>query len=155
MNNAGSAIPSTGVGNFLSYALPSLDSALYTSFCRSAIAFCDLAISALVSAATTGVDGGDWSEAMVDRMVSSEERSESSDSETAAVDELPDDDAAFAFEDFFADEDAENEEELEPLAYSVGTFAATRSTSLLMASMLGAEVVTSNKQESSGASQLV
>lgn len=99
------------------------------------MAFCDLAMSAFVSAATTGADGAASLDATLERIVSRDERSESRDSATVAVDEEPDVDAALALVDLLAGVDDDAAAEL--CAYSVGTFAATRSTSLLTASIVG------------------
>lgn len=144
VNREGSASDPTAVGNFLSYAFPSLLRALYTSLCLSDIVFCDCDTSDLTSAATTGGEGAEVAgPAREDRIDSRFESSPSSELSTVA--ELNDTEETFALSAVVAgrlDGDGDEDEEAEAweadagLAYNEGTLPATRSTSFSIASIL-------------------
>lgn len=144
VNKEGSASDPTAVGNFLSYAFPSLLRALYTSLCLSAIVFCDCDTSDLISAATTGGEGVEAAGPAREDRIDSRLKSSPS-SEVSAVAELDEVEDTFALAAVVAgrlDGDGDEDEEADTceadagLAYNEGTLAATRSTSFSIASIL-------------------
>lgn len=136
VKSSGDASSSMGVGNFLSYAFPSRARALYTSFCRSAIARWETVTAAFVSATTTGAEGAEpVGLAREERTDSRDARSPSRDSATVNVDEGVLAEGVLPLEERCLDDEGREVEE-EAIGYSVGTLAATRSTSFSMASML-------------------